>query len=419
MHPTSSSKHGQSKAIDERKNMLSKQFKQQLMLITIVFLCSLIYAQSPVPDGAELDKIATGFIFVEGPVWHPGGFLIFSDIQGNTVYKWDPSTGKSSAFHKPSGNSNGLSLDLQGNVLLCQHGSRRVARLNADDSETAMADSYDGKRLNSPNDLAVKSDGSVYFTDPPYGINSSQEELHYYGIYRISPAGEVILLDKTLSRPNGICFSPDESKLYVNDSQALKIYVWDVQADLTIANRQLFYSMTGSGAADGMKTDAEGRLYSSGPGGVWIFSPDKKLIDKILVPETVTNVNWGDTDYQTLFITAGVSVYSIRLDAVGAAVNEPVDLSQRFELAQNYPNPFNPTTAISFFLPKAAQTAIAIFNERGQWIGELSRGFFPAGRHEVQWNATDESGNTVPSGVYFCQLQAAGQMQVCKMVLVR
>jgi gluconolactonase len=400
--------------------MLFKQFLQKLVIMAMVILCGSIFAQSPVPDGAELDKIATGFIFVEGPVWHPGGFLIFSDINGNTVYKWDPLTGKSSAFHTPSGNSNGLSLDLLGNVLMCQHGERRVARLNADDSETPLADSYDGKRLNSPNDLAVKSDGSVYFTDPPYGINSSQEELHYCGIFRISPAGEVILLDKTLSRPNGICFSPDESKLYVNDSQALKIYVWDVQPDLTIANKQLFYTMPGSGAADGMKTDSQGRLYSAGPGGVWIFAPDKTLIDKIAVPETVTNLNWGDADYQTLFITAGISVYSIRLDAVGTAVEEHAgSLPRSFELSQNYPNPFNPATTISFTLNQAAHVALTIFNERGQWVKELSGDYFPAGRHEVRWNATDENGNPAPSGVYFCRLQADGQTLVRKMVLIR
>lgn len=397
---------------------IKRNLLQMISAAVLLFFITL-YAQSPVPAGAELDKIATGFQFVEGPVWHPEGYLIFSDIPASTIYKWDPATGKTSIFYKPSGNSNGLSLDLQGNVLLCQHGNRQVARRNADGSETAMADSYDGKKLNSPNDLAVKKDGSIYFTDPPYGINSNQEELHYYGIYRRSPAGEVILLDKTLSRPNGICFSPDESKLYVNDSQALKIYVWDVQPDLTISNKQLFFSMTGSGAADGMKTDSEGRLYSSGPGGVWIFSPDKKVIDKIAVPETVTNLNWGDADYQALYITAGASVYSIRLNAVGAAVEEQGALPQKFVLVQNYPNPFNPTTTISFTLNEAADASLTIYNERGQRVKELTREYYLPGHYQVEWSAQDDHENLVPSGVYFCRLQADGQTQVRKMAYIR
>ncbi|RPI00202.1 MAG: T9SS C-terminal target domain-containing protein [Calditrichaeota bacterium] len=397
-------------------------FKYFLQFIALGLLIGapVIMAQSPVPAGAVVDKIAAGFQFVEGPLWHPDGFLIFSDIPASTVYKWDPATGNTSVFHKPSGNSNGLSLDLQGNVLLCQHGKRRVARRSSDGSESAVAETYQGKKLNSPNDLTVKKDGNIFFTDPPYGINSSQEELKFYGIFRYSPAGELVLLDKSLNRPNGICFSPDESKLYVNDSQALKIYVWDVQADLSIANKTLFYSMTGGGAADGMKTDTEGRLYSSGPGGVWIFSPDKKVIDKIAVPETVTNLNWGDTDYQTLFITAGVSVYSIRLNAVGAAVSAETDLMpQGFELAQNYPNPFNPNTTIAFTLSQATDIFAAVYNERGQQVYELTRHRYLPGRHQLAWTARDEQGKLLPSGVYFCRFEAEEQVQVRKMIYIR
>lgn len=395
-------------------------FFKMMMTLFLLFTVSAAVAQSPVPVGATVDKIATGFQFVEGPLWHPQGFLIFSDIPASTVFSWNPATGKSAQFLKPSGNSNGLSLDLQGNVLLCQHGKRRVARLAADGTETAVAERYDGKRLNSPNDLTVKSDGSIYFTDPPYGINSSQEELKFYGIFRYSPSGELILLDKSLSRPNGICFSPDEKKLYVNDSQALRIYVWDVKDDLTIANKKLFYAMTGSGAADGMKTDTEGRLYSTGPGGVWIFSPEGKVIDKIMVPETTTNLNWGDADYQTLFITAGVSVYSIRLNAVGAAVKEPIDtVPQSFDLLQNYPNPFNPATTISFTLSRAAAVALTVFDGHGRQTAQLLDDYLAPGSHQVNWNARSADGSPLPSGVYFCRLQVGEEVKVHKMALIR
>ncbi|MDZ7372321.1 MAG: SMP-30/gluconolactonase/LRE family protein [candidate division KSB1 bacterium] len=391
-----------------------------LSAFLLILFGGLLWAQSPVPAGATVDKIATGFQFVEGPLWHPQGFLIFSDIPANTVYKWNPVNGKSSIFYNPSGNSNGLALDLQGNILLCQHGLRRVSRLNADGTETALAERYQGKRLNSPNDLAVKSDGSIYFTDPPYGINASQEELKFYGIFRLSPQGDLILLDKSLIRPNGICFSPDEKKLYVNDSQALRIYVWDVKDDLTITNKKLFYAMTGSGAADGMKTDTEGRLYCSGPGGVWIFSPDGKVIDKIKVPETVTNLNWGDADYRTLYITAGVSVYSIRLDAVGAGVKEKLpSMLKGFELLPNYPNPFNAGTTLSFRLDRTAHVSLSIYDGLGREIKSLQNGLMPAGLHRFEFSAIDNNGFPLPTGIYFCRLQVEKEIQTRKMALIR
>ncbi len=387
-------------------------------ILLLVFAISAL-AQSPVPKGATVDKIADGFQFVEGPVWHPDGFLLFSDLQGNAIYKWDPSRGELDEFHAPSGNSNGLSLDLDGNVLMCQHTKRRVARLEKDGSETALAERFNGKRLNSPNDLAVKSDGSLYFTDPPYGISSGQEELGFYGIYRLTPEGELILLDKSLSRPNGICFSPDETKLYVNDSQARRIYVWDVKDDLTITNKKLFYAMNESGAADGMAVDTEGNLYSAGPGGVWIFTPNGDLLDRISVPGQTTNCNWGKADYQTLFITSGTAVYEIDLNAVGAGVkSEQATIPQQFDLEQNYPNPFNPSTTIAFTLNRPEHVSLAVFNARGQKIKELAAGVFAPGRYEFKWDATDDLGAPLASGIYFYQLQMSGQQVTKKMVYI-
>lgn len=380
----------------------------------IFIAAGLVWSQSPVPSGGEAEKVAEGFQFVEGPVWM-NGVLLFSDIPANKVYQWTEESGES-VFLSPSGNSNGLCLDLQGRLLLAQHGNRRVARLEEGGSQTALATHFDGKRLNSPNDMTVSLDGSVYFTDPPYGLsNPSSSELGYAGIYRIAPDGTLSLLDKTLYRPNGIALSPDEKKLYVNDSEARKIYVWDMQADFTIANKQLFYSMTGSGAADGMKMDTEGRLYSSGPGGVWIFAPDGSLLDKIPVPESVTNCNWGDEDKKALYITAGGSVYRIRLDAAGSAVNRyGASLPDGFGLFPNYPNPFNPVTRIPYEIPGGGSAQFKIYDVSGRLVSFMDAGTRDAGIHFIEWNAKDR-----PAGQYACRMDAPGFSRTIKMTLVR
>jgi gluconolactonase len=374
----------------------------------------MVAAQSPVPAGSEAEKVAEGFQFVEGPVWMNGA-LLFSDIPANKVYQWTEESGES-VFLSPSGNSNGLCLDRQGRLLLAQHGNRRVARLEEGGTQTALATHYDGKRLNSPNDMTVALDGSIYFTDPPYGLsNPSSSELGYSGIYRIAPDGTLTLLDKTLYRPNGIALSPDEKKLYVNDSESRKIYRWDMQADFTAVNRTLFYSMTGSGAADGMKVDTEGRLYSSGPGGVWIFAPDGTLLDKIPVPESVTNCNWGDEDRKALYITAGGSVYRIRLDAAGTAVNKPgTRLPGGFGLYPNYPNPFNPVTRISYELPSPGTVQFRIFDVSGRLVSFMDAGIRNEGLHFIEWDGKDR-----PAGQYACRMDAPGFSGTIKMTLVR
>ena len=388
-----------------------------LILCTII-LCLLnpLFAQSPVPPGAKVEKIVSNCQFVEGPVWRKAGFLVFSDIPANTIYKWTPEGGRE-VFLNPSGNSNGLAEDSQGRLIFAQHGKRQVARLESDGTETALATHYNGKRLNSPNDLTIKSDGSIYFTDPPYGINSSQEELGFYGIYRLTPTGELILLDKSLTRPNGIILSPDERRLYVNDSQAQKIHVWDVQPDFTITNKRLFATMTGSGAADGMKIDSEGRLYSTGPAGVWIFNPDGTVVDRIQVPETAANLNWGEDDRQTLFITARTSVYRIRLNSKGyASVKTPSRPQQslEFKLLKNYPNPFNAVTSISFTLAKARAVELIIYDALGQQVSTLVNEFLSAGLHHYHWPA-----DNLASGNYYCHLKVGQQQQTMSMILVK
>lgn len=275
--------------------------------------------QDILDDSAKVEKLAGDFQFIEGPIWHPDGFLLFSDIPANIIYKF-ASNQPVEVFRRPSGKANGNTLDKENRLLTAEHENRRVSRTEKDGKVITLADRYEGKRLNSPNDLVVKSDGSIYFTDPSYGVSKEQEELGFYGVYRLAPDGKLTLLVKDLVLPNGIAFSPDEQKLYVNNSEAGYIAVFDVKPDGTVTNQRLFAELkdaSQSGVPDGLKVDVEGNVYSTGPGGVWIFSPDGKLLGKISVPETATNVAWGESDRKTLYITANTSLYRIRLKIAG------------------------------------------------------------------------------------------------------
>ncbi len=274
--------------------------------------------QAILDDNAQVEKVAFDFQFTEGPLWHRSGFLLFSDIPANTIYQWIPNE-KPRVFRRPSGNANGNTLDREGRLITAEHGNRRVSRTQ-NGTVVTLASQYEGKRLNSPNDLVVKSDGSIYFTDPPYGINSEQEELGFYGVYRLAPDGTLTLLVRDFVRPNGIAFSPDQKKLYVNDSEKGHIRVFNVKPDGTLENGRIFAELKDSskkGVPDGMKVDEEGNVYSTGPGGVWVFSPSGNLLGKIEVPEVAANMAWGDRDYKTLYITASNSLYRIRLKIPG------------------------------------------------------------------------------------------------------
>lgn len=275
--------------------------------------------QQIIGKDAQVEKVAEGFKFTEGPVWHPQGFLLFSDIPENTIYQWQPNQ-EVKVFRRPSGNANGNTLDLQGRLITGEHSNRRVSRTEKDGKIITLVDKYNGKRLNSPNDLVVKSDGSIYFTDPPYGIKSEQEELGFYGVYRIAPDGKLSLLVDDFVRPNGIALSPDESKLYVNDSEKGHIRIFDVKSDGTLENGKIFAELKDpnkQGVPDGMKVDLQGNIYSTGPGGVWVFSVSGKLLGIISVPERVTNLAWGNNDYKTLYLTASKSLYRITLKVTG------------------------------------------------------------------------------------------------------
>ncbi|MGC8794427.1 MAG: SMP-30/gluconolactonase/LRE family protein [Bryobacteraceae bacterium] len=289
-----------------------------------------------VPRTAVIEKVAGGFGFTEGPVWLPGGSLLFSDIPNNAIYRWTPD-GKVTIFRKPSGydgtdaapgafiGSNGLTLDRQGRLVICEHGNRRVTRLEKDGKLTILADRYQGKRLNSPNDAVFKSDGSLYFTDPPYGLAKQDDdpakELPFSGIYRLA-GGDLQLLSKDLTRPNGLAFSPDEKYLYVANSDVQrKIWMrFEVRPDGTLGTSQVFYDVTretAPGLPDGLKVDRKGNVYATGPGGVWIFSPEGRHLGTIEPPEVPANCAWGDKDGRTLYITARTSVYRIRLAIPG------------------------------------------------------------------------------------------------------
>lgn len=289
-----------------------------------------------VPPAAQIEKLAGGFGFTEGPVWRRDGSLLFSDIPNNCIHKWTPD-GKVTLFRKPSGydgtdappgafiGSNGLTLDKQGRLIICEHGNGRVTRLERDGKLTVLAARYQGKRLNSPNDAVYRSDGALYFTDPPYGFvkqdDDPKKELKFNGIYRLA-GGKLQLLSTELSRPNGLGFSPDEKYLYVaNSDPARKIWMrFEVKPDGTLANGKVFFDVTGraeDGLPDGLKLDQKGNLYATGPGGVWIFSPEGKHLGTIQPPETPANCAWGDADGRTLYLTARTGLYRIRLLIAG------------------------------------------------------------------------------------------------------
>jgi len=300
---------------------------------------------------AKLERVASGFNkWTEGPVWTREGTLLFAEIPANNIIQWSPAKGAvvfmhpsgykgSEPYKGPEPGSNGMTLDADGRVSVAGHARRNVWRMESVDPKaqiTVLADSYQGKKLNSPNDLVYKSDGSLYFTDPPYGLQTQsdadpQKELQVNGVYRIPGARQhkpgaapdrdkMQLVIKDLARPNGLAFSPDEKFLYVAESGKKQWFRYRVQPDGSLTDGALFLDAStdpAEGGPDGLRVDEKGNIYGSGPGGVWIISPDGKHIGTIKVPERVSNVAWGDQDGKTLYITASTSLYRIKLKIAG------------------------------------------------------------------------------------------------------
>jgi gluconolactonase len=289
-----------------------------------------------IPRGAQLEKLAGGFQFIEGPVWHPDGYLLFSDPNANTIYRWTPD-GAVSVFRSKSGytgvdigeyhqpGSNGLTLDRNGLLTINEHGNRRVTRLERTGKITVLADQYDGKRLNSPNDLVYRSDGTLYFTDPPFGLpkafDDPRKELPFSGVYMVKDS-QVTLLTKEFTGPNGIAFSPDEHYLYVDnwDLKRKVLMRYEVNADGTIAHGKVFHDFTKDPepvALDGIKVDEQGNVYVSAPGGLWILSPAGKALGRIVPPEHDANFAFGDVDGKSLYLTASTGLYRLRVNLPG------------------------------------------------------------------------------------------------------
>lgn len=292
-----------------------------------------------IPRKAVVEKIVDGQTWVEGPVWDKSRkSLLFSDIPRNTVYEWREGE-RPTAFLKPSGytgtspftgaepGSNGLTMDSDGRLVLAQHGDRQISRLNDDGSTTTLVDRYRGKRLNSPNDLTYKSNGDLYFTDPPFGLpgtfDDPAKELPYQGVYRLAKNGKLTLLTKNIKAPNGIAFSPDEKTLYVTDvnSENPTWRAFPVKSNGTLGRGRVFAQATpfisnGPGVPDGLKVDKHGNLFSAGPGGVYVFAPDGTHLGTIALGTKTSNTAWGE-DGSTLFITADHAVYRVELTTSG------------------------------------------------------------------------------------------------------
>ena len=280
-----------------------------------------------VDPGVEVEQLGTGFTFTEGPIWYPSGsFLLFSDMPADTRRRWDEQGGVR-VVASPSNKGNGMTLDADGRLIVCEHSTSSVVRMDPDGTGSGrevIASHYEGKELNSPNDVIIHSDGSIYFSDPTYGRMPGfgverEQELDFQGVYRIPPGGgDTQLLVDDFGQPNGLCFSPDESLLYINDTDKAHIRVFDVQGDGTLANGRMFAENIGTASlekgdlVDGMKSDERGNIWLTGPQGVWVLSPDGEHLGIVQIPESVGNLHWGGPDWSWMFVCATSGLYRFK-----------------------------------------------------------------------------------------------------------
>ena len=273
-------------------------------------------------ESTEAECLASGFVFTEGPLWHPDGYWLFVDVrrEPGAIFRLVPG-GEPEIYREPSNGSNGLTFDLQGRIIMCEGDGRRMSRREHDGTIEALAEQWDGKRLNRPNDVVCHSDGSIYFTNPGGRVPPDEREIDFSGVHRIAPDGTVTAVVTDTEYHNGLAFSPDESILYVtNTRERMYIAAYDMQPDGSAANGRVFADMSSDepdGVPDGMKVDSEGNIYSTGPGGCWVFAPDSALLGIIRLPEIPANCAWGGPDNRTMFFTARTSVYTLRMRIPG------------------------------------------------------------------------------------------------------
>jgi gluconolactonase len=283
-----------------------------------------------VGDDVTFEQLATGFLFTEGPLWHPQGYLLFSDMPGDHLRRWSASDGITT-FRRPCNQSNGLAWDRQGRLIACEHSSSRLTRTEPDGRITVLASHWQGLELNSPNDVIVGADGAIWFSDPTYGRaeyygRPRPTVLDFRGVYRVMPDGgdggdphALTLVADDFAQPNGLCFSLDQKRLFVNDTDRNHVRVFEVAPDGRTSGGSVWAETTGEGAGapDGMKLDSRGNLYCCGPGGIHVFDPGARCLGVIRVPEYTANFAWGGDDYRSLYITASTSLYRIRTSVPG------------------------------------------------------------------------------------------------------
>jgi gluconolactonase len=277
-----------------------------------------------IDPNAEVERVATGFTFTEGPIWNArDDSLLFSDMPGDVRRRWSERDGVQEIM-RPSNKCNGMVYDADGNLLVCEHVTSSLVRERPDGTRETIATHYQGKELNSPNDVITRSDGTIYFSDPSYGRMPGfglerDQHLSFQAVYRIPPGGvdpELVVAEGEFEQPNGLCFSPDESLMYINDTPRALIRVYDVQADGTLTNGRLLFDGIGSGVIeegipDGMKVDERGNIWVTGPGGVWVISASGEHLGVVEVPENVGNLTWGGSDGRTLYMPSSTSLYRV------------------------------------------------------------------------------------------------------------
>ena len=283
-------------------------------MMYLLCISSIMLHAEPALTESDVELVADGFIFTEGPIWiDASDTLLFSDIPADTIYEPDKTV-----FRKPSGQSNGLTLDSKGRLIACEHKNRRVTRTEKNGDITVLADKYEGKRLNSPNDIILRSDGVIFFTDPPYGLPGGLEgpnaELTFAGVYRLDADGKITLLKDDFIKPNGLALSPDEKTLYIADTEGKHIRVFDVTANGELKNDRIFCEL---GGPDGIKVDTKGNVWSTSADGMRIYNPAGKLLQIIPCSQTPANCAFGDKDSRTLYITARTGVYKVRTTIAG------------------------------------------------------------------------------------------------------